>query len=287
MSSFSIRIFGSIRNTWLWLAILSQFSPTAVIGAQPVDEINRPYRVFRDQTYKDIGGIVLTADVYRPADELHYPAVLMIHGGGWTFGDKWNLRDHARQVAQAGFVVASVNYRLAPQFPFPAQLEDCRCALRWLHDNHSKWRVRAGQLAVYGYSAGGQLAALLATDHQPGTPKLFAAVCGGTPCEFSFIPQHSRWLAHVLGGTRAENPEAYRRASPIEFVSNDDCPIFLFHGANDLLVPKQSSLTLFDKLQDNGVPSEHVMIECHGHFSTFIHPRPRSAAIRFLKQHLD
>ncbi len=258
-----------------------------VFANEIADEIKRSYVVHRDVLYRTVGDEQLLADVYRPDDNRVRPSVLMIHGGGWTFGDKWNLRDHARQLAQAGFVAVSINYRLAPKNVFPAQLEDCRAALQWIAASQDRWRVRTDRLAVWGYSAGGQLAALLATDRDQCCPALKAAVCGGAPCEFSFLQHDDRILAHVMGGSRAEVPHVYRLASPIEFASPDDCPMFLFHGEHDLLVPQLSSFSLYEKLTEHGIGAEYLVVQGYGHMVTFLHPQPRLRAIQFLKQHLE
>lgn len=256
-------------------------------NADDSDAAVQPIRVVRNVVYSQVEGVDLLADVYRPNDEKVRPAVLMIHGGAWTAGNKWNYQDHARELAQAGYVAVPINYRLAPKFTYPAQLEDAQAALAWLFASAEQWRIDKRQLAAYGYSAGAQLTALLATNPHPSSPKLSAAVCGGTPCDFSFIPKDNRSLVHVMGGTRAEKPEIYREASAINFASANDCPVFFFHGTNDLLVPRRSSQALYDALKSLGVETEYFTVEGQGHLVTFVHPPARVAAIEFLGKHLN
>lgn len=247
---------------------------------------SRSIRVERNLVFRTIDGEQVKADVYRPDDEAVYPLVLMIHGGAWSTGDKWNLQDHAREMAQAGFVAVSINYRLAPKHPYPAQLDDCRFALKWAAQQVQKWNADASRIGLWGYSAGAHLAAMLAMNPQDGDPKILAAVAGGAPCEFSFIPKDNRVIAHVMGGTPAERPQVYDDASPLAYASQDSCPTFFFHGTKDLLVPPSSSRKLFEKLSELAVETEYYRVENRGHLLTFLHSDARRRAISFLKKHM-
>lgn len=285
------------RNRWrccllasaLYLAVsyaATTFNTTRLIAAERSD-LGRPIRVERNLVYAEVNGRKLFVDVYRPDDETTVPGVLLIHGGAWSAGNKWNMRDHARELAQAGYAVAAINYRLAPDFKFPAQIDDCRSALAWLHAVAGQYRIDTQRLAVFGYSAGGHLAALLATDPVGDLPRVKVAVVGGAPCDLSFIPADSRVIAHVLGGTRSKLPLIYRQASPVTYASADDCPMFFFHGACDLIVPPDSSRVLCDRLEQLGVETIYYTVEKQGHLVTFLHPAARRAAIEFLNKHLQ
>src|SRR5690606_21971236 len=133
-----------------------------------------------------------------------------------------------------------------------AQLEDLRAAVRWLAAQGGRYGLDVSRLALFGYSAGGHLASLFALEaSQQATreaPVPLAVVAGGAPCEFSWIPDHSRVLAYWLGGSQHELPEVYRQASPLYHVSKDDPPVFLFHGQRDRLVPLQSPQRLLARL---------------------------------------
>lgn len=258
----------------------------ARIHASDPAELRKPIRAVTDLVFAEVEGEKLLADIYRPDSDEKCPGVLMIHGGAWSAGDKWNMRDHARQLAQAGYVAVSMNYRLAPEHKYPAQLEDCRSALRWMQSVAGKYQIDLDRLAVYGYSAGGHLAALLATDPVKGLPRIKVAVLGGAPCDLTFIPEDSRAIAHVLGGTRAQVPLVYRDASPLTYCSGDDCPMFFYHGDNDLIVPPQASRIMCQRLKELGVETEFFTVEKQGHLITFIHPQARQAAIEFLNKHL-
>lgn len=255
---------------------------TATAGAK---ESTRPIEVTRDLVYRQIGDSGVRADMYRPADDGVYPLVLVIHGGAWSAGDKWQVQDHARELAQAGFVAVAINYRLAPKHDISEQVEDCRQALLWAEQQADTWNADASRLALWGYSAGGHLAAFVATSPQSGSPRVCAVVAGGAPCEFSFVPAQSQALAHVMGDTRQNRPENYRKYSPLTHATEDDCPIFFFHGTEDLLVPPSSSQMMYDKLCELDVACEYYAVEDRGHLLAFIDPKARRRAIDFLKKH--
>ncbi len=255
-------------------------------GAATAAKTSRPIEARKNLVFSTMAGESLKADMFRPADQEVYPMVVMIHGGGWSSGDKWNLHDHARELAQAGFVAVAINYRLAPIHRFPAQIDDCRAALVWAVEQADDWRADSQRVAVWGYSAGAHLAALLATKPAPDEPKLFAAILGGAPCEFSFVPEESTVLAAVMGGSRKQLPKVYCDASPLEFASPQVCPTFFFHGSHDLIVPQASSHKLFVKLQELDVTTEYHVVDRQGHLLTFIDGTSRRMAIEFLQKHL-
>ena len=133
------------------------------------------------------------------------------------------------RLVEHGYVACSIDYRLAPKHPFPAQIDDCKAAVRWLRCHAKEFKMDAARIGGYGYSAGGQLVALLgvtdrndglegpdATADSPST-RLQCVVAGGAPCDFRSMPADSIGLAYWLGGSRAEKPLAYQQASPLQF----------------------------------------------------------------------
>ena len=139
----------------------------ANLAATRADEPADSPVVHADVAYADRGDKPLLADVYLPPGEGPFPGVLCIHGGAWRFGDKKRMKGIARQLANNGYTAVAIDYRLAPKHVFPAQLEDCRAALRWIRANANRYHVDPKRIAVFGYSAGGHLAALLGVTDPP------------------------------------------------------------------------------------------------------------------------
>ncbi len=254
-------------------------------ASEPASEISRPIRSEKNLVFRQVAGESVLADLFRPDDDAIYPLVLVIHGGAWSAGDKWQVADHARELAQAGFVAVAINYRLAPLHQLPEQIADCRAALGWAESQAAAWHADAQRLCLWGYSAGGHLAALLATQPLPNEPSICAVVAGGAPCDFDFIPPESIALAHVLGGTRQQLPELYDQASPLTHASSQAPPFFFFHGQTDALVPSSSSQRMYDRLNELGVETQYRLVPNRGHLLTFIDTEARRHAIEFLRTH--
>jgi len=138
----------------LSLLIATVFLTGATLAAEK-------YTVTRDVPYVDRGDRTLTADVYVPDGKGPYPGILMVHGGAWVSGDKAHVAGYARTAAAAGYTVVAIRYRFAPKDPFPAQIEDCQEAVRWMRRNAQKYKVDPERIAGFGYSAGAHLVCLL------------------------------------------------------------------------------------------------------------------------------
>jgi triacylglycerol lipase len=258
-----------------------------------------PFSVQRDVVYGTSENVELKADIYQPRDEAPCPAVVMIHGGAWLSGSKIQVAHHAMRIAKRGYVVMAINYRLAPKYTFPAQIDDCRAAVQWIRRNSQAYRVDPSRVAAYGYSAGGHLACLLGTSEnkdrdalQGGqvrigenpmeSVRVQAVVAGGAPCEFRLLPDDSKFLSFWLGGTRAERPELYEAASPTTFASADDPPVFLFHGERDQLVPSSNPQFLKVALEKAGVPVEMHVVKDAGHIGAYLDAHTVEMAGAFL-----
>jgi acetyl esterase/lipase len=250
----------------------------------PTDVTRTAVQRLTAQPYIEREGRPLLADVYLPPGSGPFPAVLMIHGGAWRTGTRVSMALHATALAEAGYVVTSIDYRLAPAHPFPAQLDDCRAALAWMHQHAAEWQFDPARVAVYGYSAGAHLACLLGlqVDNRPQLPRPRAVVAGGTPCDFEWLAPNSSALAYFLGGTRRERPDVYRQASPVAHASADDPPVYLFHGEKDRLVPLISPQRLQRRLAAVGVTCELNVTAGGGHVWTFLDPQAARQAIQFL-----
>lgn len=245
-----------------------------------------PIRSQKNIVFQEIDGKQVQADLYRPDSDVELPIVVMIHGGAWMTGDKWNVVSHATEMAEAGFLVMAINYRLAPEFPWPAHQVDCQAALSWMAKHAQEWHGNLDRLGVWGYSAGGHLALMIALEQMPGLPEIKACVAGGPPCDLDFIPLKSRLFSSFLGGSREECPDRYRSASPIHLLTADDPPLFFFHGDQDIVVPIENSKKMHEKVVEIGIVNEYLEVPNLGHLMTFIDRKARIGAIAFLKKHL-
>jgi acetyl esterase/lipase len=298
----------SIGITLALAAIVSFAATASAQSAQPPEtpatnskakKTNLSFEKMGAISYREINGETLNCDVYVPEGDGPYPAVLAIHGGAWRHGSKITMTRHAWKLARAGYVVVAVNYRHAPKHPFPAQVHDCKQAVRWMRANAEKYKIDAERIAAFGYSAGGHLAAMLGTtDGEDGlepssddelsqySSRVQAVIAGGAPCDFEWIDGDASTLVYWLGCKRADRPEVYAQASPTTYVTKDDPPFYFFHGESDLLVPKNSSCRLHQRLINCGVPSKHDIAINLGHVATFSDLSWMTKAIEFLDAQL-
>jgi acetyl esterase/lipase len=235
----------------------------------------------RDLVYGHGNGTDLKLDLARPKiGGGPFPALVCIHGGGWKLGNRADHEKTIEVLAGHGYVAATVGYRLAPQAKFPAQIEDCKAAVRWLRANAAKYNINPQRIGAFGFSAGGHLACLLGTtDKNAGLEG-----DGGNPAQSSRVQAvvsffgptdltRRTWTKDVedgilipfLGATIETNPDIYRKASPITYVTSDDPPFLFFHGTEDHLVQLAQSKALADKLHAAGVDARVVVMEGEGH----------------------
>ena len=264
-----------------------------VLLASAASAADAKFSIVPAQTYVERDSVAYKADIYLPEGKGEHPAVLVVHGGAWFIGNRAHVAWHAESLAAAGYVAVAINYRLAPRYPFPAQLEDCQAALCWMETNAQKYKIDVKRIGAFGYSAGGHLVTLLGvlgSDTQlgkcPAKERLRAVVAGGAPCDFCMLPSDNRRLAYWLGGSRAEEPSAYESASPLRFVTADDPPMCFFHGTRDELVPQVSPTAMVAKLKHAGVETELYTVEGAGHMRAYRDEQALQASIRFLDRHL-
>lgn len=233
----------------------------------------------------------LEADLYRPRGKGPYPAVLVIFGGGWHHGDRTQLAPIAKALAARGYVAVATSYRLAPEYHFPAQLQDVQLAVRWMRTNAASYDIDPQRIGAWGYSAGAHLAVLLgavnATDKfgMPGT-EIEAVVGGGTPTDLT-KPTSGKQVIHLIGGTYAKKPELYREASPINYVDAGDPPVFLYNGGADTLVSPDNAFDYKAKLDAAHIPNEVMILRGRNHLMAFLTDQPAvDAALDFLDRYL-
>jgi acetyl esterase/lipase len=224
------------------------------------------------------------ADLYIPASEKPAPAVLLIHGGGWSGKERrGDMTGIARSLAKQGYFVMNATYRLTPEWKFPAQREDLEQAIGFMRSNAKELNIDTSRLATFGYSAGGHLAALIGLDPKNGVN---AIVAGGAPTDLSFWPD-GRLTGLLLGGPVKGNEKIYREASPVHDVTKNSPPVFIYHGTKDDLVPLEHPEAFIAALRKQDVEHEVYWIEGRSHIMTHLFSaRAVPEAIGFLDNHL-
>jgi acetyl esterase/lipase len=238
-------------------------------------------QVLRDLVYGTGGATELKLDLAMPKNgEGPFPALLCLHGGAWKAGNRNMLEKTIEVLAGRGYVGVTASYRLAPESKFPAQIEDCKAAVRWLRANAATYRINPDRIGVLGFSAGAHLACLLGTtDKNDGlegaggsttqSSRVQAVVSFFGPTDLT----KKTWTQEVeetilvpfLGATIDQNPEIYRKASPITYVTSNDPPFLFFHGSEDKLVQVGQSKALAEKLRAAGVDARVVVVDGEGH----------------------
>ncbi len=300
---------GRRRLLVAWLAIGITVAGTSWSSAADPDAAF-DVQIDQGRVYSILGDLELKCDVYQPArgidaTEEKRPVVVLIHGGAWTSGSRRTMSGFAMRLARGGIVAVTIDYRLAPRWKFPAQVDDVRQAMNWVNEQADQLGVDPLRMGLFGYSAGGHLACMIGTlvdetlatqatascwaADDPRFTQLIKplAICAGSPpCDLTQIPASSGGLAYFLGGTPAELPEAYLAASPLTHASAGDSPTLFIHGNKDAIVPIRNSRSLFTAQRAAGVDSEYVTIDNQGHLLTFINPQTSDAMIRFFQSRL-
>jgi acetyl esterase/lipase len=221
-----------------------------------------------DVEYGTGGEQKLTLDVALAKDEqTARPALIFIHGGGWAAGNKNGLQLAIREAAMKGYVAVAVGYRLAPKNPFPAQVEDVKCAVRWMRAHADELKLDPKRIGAIGFSAGAHLSMMLGVmDKDDGlegeggwqdqSSKVQAVVAYFGPTDFlgEYPPGSQEIVRNFIGGTKAERTAEYMRASPITYVNTGDAPMLLFQGTNDVLVPYEQAYFMARALTEAKVP---------------------------------
>jgi acetyl esterase/lipase len=203
-----------------------------------------------------------------------HPAVVIIHGGGWIQGDKRYFDGLCHALASRGFVAAAIDYRLALQYTWPAQLVDAQLAVRWLRAQAAQIGADPQRICAYGDSAGGQLAVflgVLATSH-PGdeanllaneSPHVSCVVDEFGPVNLAMLLTATPWgrgIGKALFGAppAPDNVARYRDASPFYDVSPQSAPVLIIQGTRDMVVPPGQSRALQRALEQNHVPVQYI-----------------------------
>ena len=290
-----------MKRIALWSAAVFALVALLLLVAAPRD--SAALTVERDVVYGTAQGTPLLLDLAMPkTGNGPFPVVVFLHGGGWSEGNRQEMNHFIEGVAGLGYVGVTVAYRLVPAARFPAQLEDCKAAVRWLRANAAKYRINPKRIGVVGFSAGGHLASMLGvTGKNDGLEG-----AGGNPDQSSRVQavvsffgltdfSTRDWprdlengvIEPFLGGSFANHADEYRRASPITYVTSDAPPFLFFHGSEDKLVPVDQSKRLGEKLRNAGVFAEVNVLEGEGHgFTDATNQKTMRRMLDFLDAHL-
>ena len=275
-------------NLRLPLLVLVLFVPPLSLFAQnPPTPGTGTFTTLSGIEYANVRGHSLLADVRVPDGSGPWPVILYLHSGGWITGDRFG--GPAIRQASRGYAVVSIDYELAPGAIWPAQIEDCKAAVRWIRANAARFHFDANRVGVFGTSAGGHLAAMLGTTTNDagfegialGNAQFSSAVkvvvdyygptdllnldaqkIPGTPLDgnSAFLPP-SLLMGCAIQQCAAKTADA----SPINHVSRDDPPFLIVQGMLDYLCPWQQSQSFYDKLRANGVTAKLVLVANAGH----------------------
>ena len=279
--------------------------------AEPSSDSLEDMKTLKNLAYVKQGHERHRLDLYLPqvrpsAAEL--PLIIWVHGGGWKNGSKDRFA-HLNPLLQRGFAVASINYRLSQHATFPAQIHDCKAAIRYLRKNAQRFGLDPKKFGVWGSSAGGHLVALLGTSGEVselegnlGTVDVSSrvqAVCDWFgPTDLLKMNQQAGATGKIdhdapgspesllVGAPIQEVPEKTNKINPIAYVTADDPPFLIMHGDQDRLVPFQQSQMLDDALKAAGVSTTLILVQGAGH--GLKNQRDRQRAIDFFaNQFLD
>lgn len=255
----------------LWVSACLLIASAIVLNAcapLPQAHAGAGFRVERDVVYTpDDWPQALRGDLYLPLDAQTSPAVVMVHGGGWDARDRSDMDGLSEALAEQGYAVLNVDYRLAPAWRYPAAVDDVVQAARWLVAHAGAYGLDASSLGGWGYSAGVHLVALAAM--RDDAPKFAAVVAGGMPSDLPHYP-HSPLITAFLGAAYPDAPALWHEASPMLQVGPDTPPMFLYHGTWDRLVSYEDSANMKQALDQVGTPSELRPVKGLGHIATFV-----------------
>jgi acetyl esterase/lipase len=258
-----------------------------------------------------------TAYIYLPPSSGNktLPLVIVVHGGGWHAGSAFNATyaQMEKYVANGSslpansyfivpallrdnFVVAAINYRLAPQYPFPAQIIDLKCAVRYFRANAARYNINPNEIGVVGSSAGGQLVQLLAFTSNSSlwssgpyanySSKVEAVVDNFGPSNLTWYEYHNSTSAQINEYRQQDLNEVFMGnytllgiASPINYIGANEPPFLIFQGNKDTTVPPYQSYLLYNSLTEHGDNATLVIVNNSGHSFSRVGPNPITPSI--------
>jgi acetyl esterase/lipase len=258
--------------------------------------------VLRNLEYGRADGKALLLDLYLPTKREHpLPLIIWIHGGAWKSGTK-DGGSPALRFTGDGYAVAHVEYRLSQEAIFPAQIYDCKGAVRWLRANSKKYHFDPNRFIAWGASAGGHLVAMLGTaggvaelegnvNDLKESSRVQAVVDWFGPADLVHMGEAKSFVHHdapdspeakLIGGAIPENKDKAARASPTTYASKESPPFLIMHGDQDFEVPFNQSERLYDALKKAGADVTFIPMKGAGH--GFGGPQAMEPVKEFLKR---
>jgi acetyl esterase/lipase len=264
------------------------------------------------ETFATVAGQTLKLDVYHlSSKEMKLrPAIVVVHGGSWSAGERSDYPQWNEWLARRGYAVFDVDYRLAPQPNWQTATADVKCAVGWVRTHASRFAVDPARIALLGRSAGGHLALLAAysvneaalppsCDTRDASVRAVVSLYGPTDLKWGYEhPANRRVLdgpgkiREFVGGTPSSAPESVRLASATTHVNSQSPPTLLFHGGRDQLVNERHMTLLTERLSQHNIPHRALLIPYAQHaydynFDGWGSQLTRPLLLQFLREHLN
>ena len=268
--------------------------------------------------YAEPDGNPLRMTLYLPEETAgegsgRRPTVVLMHGGAWTVGWRQQLDWFCQQLAEHGYVAATIDYRTIPGAVFPKPLYDAKAAVRWLRLNADQYGIDPGRIGALGKSAGGHLAAFLAVtgdsesfegEENPGpSSAVQAAVCFYAPFDLTYYEENdgdgvTEWIGSKIIDYFLSDPNGYAQngmtpteaASPIQYAGPESSPMLFIHGGEDGMVPVAQAQAFHERFKELGVSTELIVLPEQRHGFTRYPSQARGEVfkdvIAFLDRHL-
>jgi len=237
-------------------------------------------RLLKDVVYGHAGGVELRLDANIPEGSGPFPAAVLVHGGGWVAGNKQEYITYIFQpLSDAGFAWFSINYRLAPQYQFPAPADDVEQAIRFVKAHAAEYKIDPQRMALIGESAGGHLVSYVGAHNRPGSRVAAVVSLYGI---HDFITAAMEWkpfpheVLELFGikQVNAETAPLLIKASPVVYVTKDTPPFLLIHGSKDEDVPYDQSVEMCDRMKQVEARCDLITIPGAPHGMDHWEPHP-------------
>lgn len=293
-------------STLMILVVVSNFLPAGAVRAAGQSEVSsyppvltspvQPGAEVRDLVYCT-NQVALKMDLYYPVSgKAPWPAILFVHGGAWVGGDKSieYVSEEVDALRAAGYIVVAVDYRLAPDYAFPAMIVDLKCSVRFLRAHAEELQLDPENIGAWGNSAGGHLVSLLGLadksagwdrgEYEEQSSEIQAVVDMFGVTDMLRFPDEDRVheMATILFGGVEPDRKMLAYASPISYISVGDPPFLIVHGKQDDVIPVSQALLLHQRLVFTGVPTHLTLIANAGHGLKAVGGRPKPARTQII-----